>query len=419
VANPESKRTPLAPLCLALFACGGDVLLVRPVPATDAGTPIEGGLDLEGGSSVESSSVDALGGVSLDPSFGMAGCVTGALAAWRPVGITLDSEGRLIVSGPSGGVSSPPAETVLRLTSSGAFDMIFGASGSATLPVDSDALRQAVKSLSNGRIGVFGAAGPSSSDSQPGAFAARLNADGSVDTTFADQSALLTASGAFSWGLWQDDGSGLVFGSTAVLRVAATGQVDTTYASGGTIPPATTGVFTPSGRLLTGNASRVARYLASGALDTSFGQGGLVTLTLGGEESPTIQSLLIDQVENVLVVASHPTGASYAIDLFRLTSSGSTDTTFASNGVASLPTIGGPVGAAPLPQGPILIWTSYGEVLELSPTGQSLEGMWDLQVQGAVLAAALDAQQRLVVVGVSTTDPLNESWFVRRYFMVL
>ncbi len=62
------------------------------------------------------------------------------------------------------------------------------------------------------------------------------------------------------------------------------------------------------------------------------------------------------------------------------------------------------------------MWTSYGDLLIVAPDGTP-QGIWDLQVLGTVLAAVLDASERLVLVGMLTDEPPDFRWFVRRYLL--
>ena len=115
--------------------------------------------------------------------------------------------------------------------------------------------------------------------------------------------------------------------------------------------------------------------------------------------------------------ATHPSAPSYDVDVALLTASGGVDATYGAGGVVSVPAEGGPVGAAQLADGRVLVWTSYGELLAIAPDGAP-DSTWKLDVSGTVLAATLDASQRLVVVGMTTSDPARSMWFVRRYLLM-
>ncbi len=354
--------------------------------------------------------------VRLDSSFGQEGNVGGALADWSPVGVALDAQGRLVVSGPGGDPAAPVSEVVRRFTPDGALDVAFGASGKVTFALSPDTWGQAVRVLPGGGIGVLGAA---SLDGDAGSFAVRMNADGATDTTFAGSLLLTSVTGRFSAGLWQDDGGGLLFGAGASLRFDAGGGVDASYGTGGLTPPSVAGAFVTDGRVWTAAGSRVSRYLATGALDATFGQGGAFDLPWGdgGPETPVLQCILIDARERAVVIGAHPSAPSYDVDVTRLTASGGVDATYGAGGVVSVPAEGGPVGAAQLADGRVLVWTSYGELLAIAPDGAP-DSTWKLDVSGTVLAATLDASQRLVVVGMTTSDPARSMWFVRRYLLM-
>ena len=354
--------------------------------------------------------------VSLDPSFATEGNLGGDLADWSPAGVAIDDQGRIVVSGPGSDPGMPLAEVVRRGTPDGALDVAFGASGKVTLALSPETWAQAVRVLPSGRIGILGAASLGGGE---GALALRLDADGSTDPTFAGPLLLVPVAGPFSGGLWQDDGSAFIFGAAATLRFDASGVADPAYGAGGLIPPAVAGALAADGRLWTATGSRVSRFLATGALDPSFGRGGAFDLSSGdaASDAPTLQCVLLEAGDRVLAVGAHPSGASFDVDVTRLTASGDVDLSYGAGGIASLPAEGGPVGAADLPDGRLIVWTSYGELLAISPDGEPA-GTFKLDVSGTVLSAALDPAARLVVVGMDTAYPPRATWFVRRYLLL-
>jgi uncharacterized delta-60 repeat protein len=390
--------------CVSPIACGVNPPGFGDDRPGDAGVPALG--------EVEAAAPAPLH-VILDPSFAAEGALSGDLADWNPTGIGIDPKGRIVVSGPGSDPDTPLAEVVRRLTPDGALDPSFGTLGKVTLAVNPETWGQAVRVLPSGGIGILGAAGIGGAG---GALAVRLNADGSPDSTFAGPLLTVAATGAFSDGLWQDDGSAFIFGSTASARFDPAGATDSSYGTGGLLPPAVAGAVNGDGRLWTVASSRVSRFLASGAPDPSFGQGGTFDLPGGdaGGEAPTLQCVLLDASDRAVVIGSHPSGASFDIDVIRFTASGAIDPSFGASGLASMPAVGGPVGAAELLDGRILVWTSYGELLAISPDGEPA-GTFELDVSGTLMAAALDAAQRLVVVGMDTSYPPRMAWFVRRY----
>jgi len=136
----------------------------------------------------------------------------------------------------------------------------------------------------------------------------------------------------------------------AVARHLASGAVDGSFGSGGTVlvdfPGSSTavaaGVATDSqgrivvaGRVLVGGLWRigVARLTGTGALDTSFGSGGRVVTSFASASHVTAAAVVVDGSDRVLVAGSAEvasTGALFA--LVRYLSDGSLDTSFDGDG---------------------------------------------------------------------------------------
>ena len=173
---------------LSSSGCGVDPPGFAGGPPVDSGAP---GARPPDGSEASGVAPPPLN-VRLDSSFGLEGNVGGALADWSPVGVALDAQGRLVVSGPGGDPAAPVSEVVRRFTPDGALDVAFGASGKVTFALSPDTWGQAVRVLPGGGIGVLGAA---SLDGDEGSFAVRMNADGA---TFAGSLLLTAVTGPFS-----------------------------------------------------------------------------------------------------------------------------------------------------------------------------------------------------------------------------
>jgi uncharacterized delta-60 repeat protein len=412
-ATPERTRGWWSIAALSLWACGGAPPRAQEVAPSDAANLDSAPATLAAGGDAGDSAEGSAPAfqVLLDSTFGMGGYIDGSLTVWTPAGVAVDEQKRILVAGPEQDPGLPVVEVVRRFTEDGVLDPSFGTSGRVTLDVGPIQWEQAVRSWPGGNVGVLGAASVGGGE---GAFAERLGADGSSDPNFVP---LLTGTaGSFSAGLWLDDGSGWVLATDSVVRFHAGGALDGAYDARGGASSAVAGVASADGRLWAAGGRRVSRLLPSGMPDPSFGLGGFVDLSWlnPGAESPTIERLELDVSDKVVVVAAHAAQGSYAIDLARLGASGAVDTTFGSGGFVSLSATGGPAGTARLSDGRLVVWTSYGELLATDPDGSPL-GSADLQVNGTVLSATLDAQQRLVVAGMRTSDPLRLRWFVRRY----
>src|SRR5262249_41115500 len=112
-----------------------------------------------------------------------------------------------------------------------------------------------------------------------------------------------------------------------------------------------------------------------------------------------------------------PRAPAFAVDVAALTASGRLDPSFGSKGQVSATVNSGPAGAGFLPDHRALVWTSGGEIVALDPDGTAASAL-DPRLPGIILAATIDASERLVIVGALTTDPLTQRWFVRRYLLL-
>jgi uncharacterized delta-60 repeat protein len=387
--------------CGCLCACGGSVTHLE-----SSFIPAEGGVDAR----VVPEAAPVAAQVEPDPSFGEDGNVDGELAVWTPLGVAIDAQGRVLVSGLYTEPDAPLADMILRLGTDGTLDPSFGDSGRAVLGVSPSIWSQALQSLPGGGVAVLGGA---SVGGEAGAFALSFTggADSSAFPFFSTASV-----GAFASGLWQDDGSCFLFGTAASARVRPDGTLDASFASNGLFPGAATGAVTSDGKLWTATAGTLARYLPSGATDSSFGDSGSLDLGAGAAAGFAIQTLLAIADGGVMIVGSHPSGTSYAVDLIRLTASGDRNSGFAGAGALSVPVEGGPVGGTQLDDGRTLVWTAYGELLIVQADG-SMTGPSNLQISGTVLGATADDGGRLILVGMMTADPTRSRWFVRRYLL--
>ena len=197
-------------------------------------------------------------------------------------------------------------------------------------------------------------------------FIAKLNSNGDLDTTFADEGQLQTATSDIrEMGI--DLSNRLLVaeranGNIVIRRYTAAGAVDSTYGTGGafTTPQGAGAVtydvfFDSQGRTLLGlqgESPTLRRVTAAGALDSSFGNGGVVTLVADGEFS-NVRAVL-PQADGKIFVET-----SYAF--VRLNANGSRDTSFDGDGAADYDYLG--YGA---------VLGGYGRVVAQLPDGSYL-----------------------------------------------
>lgn len=157
----------------------------------------------------------------------------------------------------------------------------------------------------------------------------------------------------------------------------------------------------------------VARFTPTGQLDTTFGSGGLVTTNIGGT-SLAVTSVLVQPNGQIVLGGSAGTGAQNApaTVLVRYNSDGSLDTAFGTGGVAQVMTkLSAPAALALLSNGDYLAVgenpgaTKVGLVAEFSPAG-TLEAKI---TRSPVVAAPTSSQTALLP---TLFEPSNSDYVV-------
>jgi uncharacterized delta-60 repeat protein len=191
--------------------------------------------------------------------------------------------------------------------------------------------------------------------------AARYLVSGELDTTFSGDGRAIVggcppsfgAGGGASAALLQPDGRLVLVGecpggiALSVARLNADGSLDSSFGTGGQVftpfPPegvfAAAGLLQPDGRIVGvgrsafGNvALKAARYNPDGSLDPSFGTGGTLTLPLAQD---FIVADAVLQADGKLVVAGSFAGSSLDFALVRLLPNGALDPSFDGDGVVA------------------------------------------------------------------------------------
>ena len=255
---------------------------------------------------------------------------------------------------------------------------------------------------------------------------------GHLDTTFGTGGIFsltdTTGSGSFNSAnavALQSDGKIVVAGQlgsrSALLRLNANGSLDTTFGSGGTvitrigsnIQQVFVGLAIQSdGKIVvaaTGVPPRgaAARFNADGSLDTTFGTAGVVSL-------PLAATGLALQLDGRIIV----TGVSLGTGLMtRLLTDGGTDTTFGTNGLAAL--VAGPssialqsdgkilIGAGGLGAAPVLNPTPIAGSVARYNTNGSLDTSFGISGQAASVVApsavAVQSDGKILAVGANVS----------------
>jgi uncharacterized delta-60 repeat protein len=271
---------------------------------------------------------------SLDTTFATNGIFSSSFSGATNLAttVTVLSSGQILVGGQvstNGGV--------IRLNSNGTLDTTFGKSGLVSLTfadVAGEVTGMAV--LSDGKILVLGNGLPQGGDIY------RLNANGSIDTTFGSNGSVFLANTPGLLALLSN-GEFLVTSTPAgttnsvAQRYEANGQLDTTFGTNGTAPVVagsamivlSNGHFVITGAGFTGSGS-VIEYDANGSLDTNFGilgqaatlDGSAIALQSNGE------IVTVGAVTSQLALS----GNSQGFGVMRFLTNGTADNSFGTRG---------------------------------------------------------------------------------------
>jgi uncharacterized delta-60 repeat protein len=306
-----------------------------------------------GGSSFRNHLARLLADGSLDATFfstqgsGVSGSV------W---GLTVQADGRIVIGGDFSSVNGTSRARVARLNVNGTLDLSF-------IPTNAiSGVVYAVAAQSDNKV-IIG--GTFSSPYLP-AYNARLNADGTVDTSF---SAYVTAP-VYAIGI-QSDGKIVIGGLFTqvngasrghIARLNADGSLDNTFLYGLTGASSTVQCLRiqPDGKILIGgdftgvnNTPRnyIARLNSNGTLDTGF-----VSYPAGAGAS--VYAVAVQSDNNVAIGGAFTSYASFSLShVARLYPDASRDTSFVSSGIS-----GNVVALAVQSDGAILIGGSFNTI---------------------------------------------------------
>ena len=289
----------------------------------------------------------------LDTTFDGDGKVSTVIGTFASAyGVAIQSDGKIVAVGET---DNGPEEdfAVARYNSNGSLDSGFGVGGVATTSFNTCGdSAYGVVIQSDGKIVV---AGNECSTNFPDFAVARYNSNGSLDTSFSTDGKTTTAFGSNDYGravALQTDGKIVVAGYTdfsgnndfAVVRFNSDGSKDTSFDTDGEVTTSFGGddqaravLVQPDGKIVAagfwdgGSAHfAVARYNSNGSLDTSFSTNGLATVDFGAEDFARAAALQADG-KIVLAGCTNVSGNSN-VALARLNTNGSLDTSFDTDG---------------------------------------------------------------------------------------
>lgn len=239
---------------------------------------------------------------SLDTSFGFGGIqITVISGNDQGVGIALQPDNKIVVTGLAGDSPNPRNVFVMRYNSDGFLDNSFDGDGIVTTDFGGDDSGIGIDLLSDGRIVVVGGRDIGGDND---IVVALYNGDGSLDPTFDGDGMLTLDISPIDYGnavAVQPDDKILVSGQAdddvALVRYNTDGSRDSTFDSdgivltdfGGDTEYGASVHFIHDGKILVGGASyngsdwdfALVRYNPDGSLDAGFGVGGKVTTAIG------------------------------------------------------------------------------------------------------------------------------------------
>jgi uncharacterized delta-60 repeat protein len=284
---------------------------------------------------------------SLDANFGSAGKVTTdipAPGADVASAIAETADGKLIVAGLIGGKPG-----VVRYNANGTLDTTFGTGGRTVSPFNTFFSSAKITLQTDGKI-VFAGTWWDPSISQTVSAVARVNADGTMDTSFDGDGVLIIDYSAKSLVIQADGkiivGSSGSNGEFALARLNPNGSPDTSFSGDGwaTSGPLNGGggasglAIRGDGKIVavggyvpgaTGHDVAAALFNPDGSLDTTFGSAGLATVDFGGWAWDEARDVVV-QPDNRIVVLGFKNDQSYTNDigLVRFNANGTLDATF-------------------------------------------------------------------------------------------
>lgn len=264
--------------------------------------------------------------------------------------LEVQNDGKILVAGANG-----TDFQLTRFNADGTLDTGFGTSGRIVTDfAGSSDVAQAITLQPDGKIVLAGWRFHSSTSND---FAlVRYNTDGSLDTSFNGTGRFnlnfggLSIDQAYSVTL-QGDGKLLVSGFTdvngttdiALIRVNANGTLDTSFNSTG-IVVTTAGAASDfgfdvhvqnDGKVLVGgygstgsNDFAVICYNSDGSLDTSFGVGGRATLNFGTSTDDRATKMVLQADGRIVLMGNTNQGGTFDLALVRFNADGTLDTTF-------------------------------------------------------------------------------------------
>ena len=396
---------------------------------------------------------------SLDTSFSADGKLTTAIGSAIDVAycVAMQVDGKIVVAGSSYNGSNEDF-ALARYNADGSLDTSFSGDGKLTIAIASaDDVVKGVAIQADGRIVVAGFSnygGPLRDFSL-----ARVNTDGSLDTSFDGDGRLTTdfastidearcialqADGKIVLAGYASDFSNLEF---ALARYNADGSLDTTFDNDGKSITSVSSLdddvrsiaIQPDGKIVVAGGANngsnddfaLARYNSNGSLDNSFDGDGIVTTPIGPSHD-YIFGLALQADGKIVAAGTSNNGTNYDFELARYNANGSLDLTFDGDGKLSTPIGSGDEQAytvAVQPDGKIVAagYSSNGGNADIALARYRADGSLDLSFNGpgkvttpigasddSLHGIAAQADGKIVVAGYSNISG-NDDFSLTRY----
>ena len=255
-------------------------------------------------------------------------------------------DGKILLSGECYSGNSNDNFTVLRYNTNGTLDNTFDGNGIATPPVNgfSDEHSYDMGLQTDGKIVMVGTTA-ADDNLQTDIAVMRLNANGSLDTTFNGTGILVVTfqnvNESANAVVIQPDGKIVIGGflnnttknDFLLMRFNSNGFLDTTFGNSGLVITSVsagnnsikTMALQSDGKILAGGSGYIARYTADGILDNTFGNNGTVAAPL------SVNKILVRNNDKILVGGN--SGINVAAT--RYNANGTIDTSFNNTGTAT------------------------------------------------------------------------------------
>ncbi|MXN91620.1 T9SS type A sorting domain-containing protein [Flavobacterium sp. Sd200] len=322
--------------------------------------------------------------VELDPDFGTLG-VSGFNDFFYSSSMAVQADNKIIIAGGTSGFG------ISRMLVDGGIDTSFGTNGLTTItfiepgPQTADTYVYDIAIQSDGKILVGGYC--NNNVNQTDFALVRLNTDGSLDTTFNNTGILL-----FGFGSQEDRGYDIALqpdgkilmtgdsftGSTrdiALARINSDGTFDTTFSEDGKLTLEIAGdndqaravAVQQDGKIVVSGYTYqpgilyskflTVRFTSTGEIDSTFGTNGIVTVDIASHNDMAYDMII--QPDGKIVVAGESNGSNDDFSIVRLTTNGVLDTSFSGDGKLLIP---------------FGISSDYGRSIALQPDGKILFG---------------------------------------------